>query len=176
MKKDIVFIGGVHGVGKSYFCNLLADRYDIEHVTASSLIGKHIRQSKYKTVQSITNNQVILAKELSKFRTNHQMILLDGHFCLLDKKREIKKIPLETFEEIAPKAIILLIDNPTSIYTRISDRDGKKLNEELITALQKCEIKNAKYISRTLNVPLVMVNHITDTDQMINVVSTYFEK
>jgi 2-phosphoglycerate kinase len=34
----MIFVGGIHGVGKTLFCRNVTQHLDIEHVTASSLI------------------------------------------------------------------------------------------------------------------------------------------
>ena len=35
----MIFVSGVHGVGKSYFCNLVKDSVGIETYSASALIA-----------------------------------------------------------------------------------------------------------------------------------------
>lgn len=37
---NIIFIAGIHGVGKSTLCKKLSSRYNIEHYSASELIKK----------------------------------------------------------------------------------------------------------------------------------------
>lgn len=175
MDTTTVFIGGVHGVGKTYFCNLLSTEYDIEHVTASSLIGRHIQHAKDKTVPDIKNNQAILAEELYKFRTHHRTILIDGHFCLLDKNQGIQSVPLGTFEAIAPRAIILLHDDPAAINSRLSVRDGNIFSEDLIAALQENEMMHAQYVSKSLDVPLELIEQTVNLYESIKEVSIYFK-
>ena len=58
-KRRIVFIAGVHGVGKTTLCNELAARFNIEHFSASNLIARekeeeHLRN---KRVENIAGNQ-----------------------------------------------------------------------------------------------------------------------
>lgn len=82
-----VFIGGVHGVGKTYFCKHIVCRFDAAHVTASELIGRHIKHQADKTVPDIEENQLILTEELERYQTSYRTILLDGHFCLLNVRQ-----------------------------------------------------------------------------------------
>ncbi len=44
----MIFVSGVHGVGKSYFCNLVKDSVGIETYSASALIAtkKHSGSAK----------------------------------------------------------------------------------------------------------------------------------
>jgi adenylate kinase len=62
MKRRIIFIGGVHGVGKTTLCKKIESRFNIEHFSASNLIAKekaeeHLRN---KQVENITENQDFL--------------------------------------------------------------------------------------------------------------------
>ncbi len=173
MANRTVFIGGVHGIGKSYFCKKLADQFDAEHVTASSLIERHVKKSKNKTVPDVKKNQLILAEELSRYKTDCRTILLDGHFCLLSSTSDIEDVPLSTFEAISPYAIILLKDNPSSIVARLSKRDSQSYNLKLISALQDREYIRANLVSKALNVPIKVIEPIIDIEKSIREVAIY---
>ncbi|HDY87969.1 MAG TPA: AAA family ATPase [bacterium] len=173
MANRIVFIGGVHGVGKTYFCKKLADQFDTEHVTASSLIMRHVKKFKNKTVPDVEKNQLILAEELSLYKTDRRTILLDGHFCLLSSTSDIKDVPLSTFEAISPYAIILLKDNPSSIVTRLSQRDGQAYNLNLVSALQDREHERANLVSEALKVSIKVIEPMIDIEKSIREVSKY---
>lgn len=173
MVKRIIFIGGVHGVGKTNFCQKLSGQFDAEHVTASDLIRRHIKLSKNKTVADIENNQLILAQELSRHQTDRQTLLLDGHFCLQNSTSDIQDVPLSTFEAISPYAIILLEDAPSSIVTRLSNRDKQIHHLDLISTLQNRELKRAHFVSETLNIPIRVVNPIIDIERSIREVARY---
>lgn len=175
MTTNTVFIGGVHGVGKTHFCNRLAGEFDVEHITASSLIGRHIKHSKDKTVPDIEKNQMILADELSRYKTKLLTILLDGHFCLLNESLGIQDVPLYTFRVIAPRAIVLLKDDPASIVARLSNRDGHTYSVDLIAALQAREIECANLVSQSLDIPLKTIERMTDVNKSIKVVAIYFQ-
>lgn len=58
----MIFISGVHGVGKGYFCNLVNKELGIESYTASDLIskGKDIDFDSNKLVSDIEDNQLYL--------------------------------------------------------------------------------------------------------------------
>ena len=168
-----VFIGGVHGVGKTYFCKNLVGRFDVEHVTASELIGRHIKHQIDKTVQNIEKNQLILAEEINRYQTNCRTILLDGHFCLLNATSDIHDVPLETFKAISPCAIILLIDKSAAISERLSKRDSHLYSTELISALQSREIARANFVSQSLKVPISVIEVTEALEESINKVDLY---
>lgn len=55
----MIFVSGVHGVGKSYFCNLVKESTGIETYSASTLIAakKQSEFSKHKLIPDIDDNQ-----------------------------------------------------------------------------------------------------------------------
>ncbi|MBD1214592.1 MAG: AAA family ATPase [Dolichospermum circinale Clear-D4] len=160
MKRQIIFIGGVHGVGKTTLCKKIESRFNIEHFSASNLIAKekaeeHLRN---KQVDNITENQDFLVTAINKYFKNETWYLLDGHFCLLNKNNEISKIPYSTYEGICPSAIIVLVDQPENIYTRLNLRDSIEHDLSLLRFFQEQEIDYAGYIKDKLNIPYIMCN------------------
>lgn len=155
---DVVFIGGIHGVGKTSYCSRIAHEYNVEHVTASALISRHIKHSTDKTVEDINKNQRILSEELSRFHTDRASILLDGHFCLLDKDNNIQDIPLVTFQSISPRSIILLMADPSIISSRLSKRDSSSFRVDFLKELQERELARAHFIAESLNIPILVVD------------------
>lgn len=157
MANRIIIVGGVHGVGKTHFCQKLSDKFDVEHVTASSLIKRHKHLKKNKDVVDVDGNQSVLVAELSRYQIKKSTLLLDGHFCLLSKTTEIEDVPLSTFRAISPFAIFLLKDDPLDITKRISQRDGVNHEPELIASLQEREITRATLVSSALNIPIFII-------------------
>lgn len=78
---------------------------------------------------------------------------LDGHFCLIDKKGKITKVPEETFNKLAPKAIIVLKDSIENIIDRLYKRDSIMYDHELIKLFQAKELNYSSEISKKLGVP-----------------------
>jgi len=173
METRTVFIGGVHGVGKTYFCKNVVCHFDVAHVTASELIGRHIKHQVDKTVPDVDKNQLILSEELARYQTSCRTIFLDGHFCLLNGASNIQDVPLKTFKAISPCAILLLIDNPEVIAGRLSNRDNRIHSTELISELQSREIARAKLISQSLEIPISIINATEDPEESIKKVALY---
>ncbi len=166
MVNKTVFVGGVHGVGKTHFCKNIICRFDAAHVTASELIGRHVKHQIDKTVSNIGRNQLILAEELARYQTSCRTILLDGHFCLLDATSTIQEVPLETFKAVSPCAIVLLIDNPEAIVERLSNRDSRTHRLKLTSELQSKEIMRAEFVSQSLEIPISIINAIEDIEDI----------
>ena len=173
MTAKTVFIGGVHGVGKTHFCNNIVSHYDVAHVTASELIGRHVKHQIDKTVSDIEGNQLILAEELARYQTSCRTILLDGHFCLLNAASSVQDVPVETFKAISLYAIILLIDNPEIIAERLSNRDSRVHSIELISELQSREIVRANLTSQSLQVPISVIEVTEALEESIKKVALY---
>ena len=150
MKRQIIFVSGVHGVGKTTLCKKIASRYKIEHFSASNLIAKEKAEEhlQNKQVENITGNQDFLVTAINKYFKNETWYLLDGHFCLLNKNNEITKIPYSTYEGICPRAIILLVDEPENIYTRLNSRDSIKHDLSLLRSFQEQERRRQYLLHR----------------------------
>ena len=165
----MIFISGVHGVGKSYFCDLLKDRLGVVSYSASKLIAdkKNAGFSPDKLVADIDENQLYLLEAIRELRESGDEFLLDGHFCLLNKEGAITRIPLDTFTSLAPDAIVLLTEDPDIIAKRRQDRDGIQHSATDIKAFQDAEVAYAKEVAALLNAPLKVSAGSSDVDSTI---------
>lgn len=150
-----IFVGGVHGTGKSSFCRQLKEHLMCEYVSASTLLNW---KSKSKQVNDVPHNQAILAELLQSHTQDDVSYIIDGHFALWNKNNECELVPLETFSSINLDAIIIITCAPELIHKRLEDRDSLVYKLENITNLQTSEIKQAKYIAESLDIPLMIVN------------------
>lgn len=147
----------MHGVGKTYFCEELASRYNLIHHSASKLIAakKAISFDSSKRVGQISENQDYLIEAIKELKMEESVLLLDGHFCLLNKSGEVVRLPSETFLNLSPIGIILIIDHVENISEKLSKRDKvQALSIDLIEQFQEEEIKYAKEIAASLQIPL----------------------
>jgi len=160
---NIIFIGGVHGVGKTTFCSKLIERIskNLRHISASEIIKKYKNSTKefvYKKVNNISNNQELLIEGLKKERENTD-ILLDGHFVLLDKEGNTQRIDLNTYKNIQIKSILLLVDEPENIKKRLNQRTlNNAFTIDLLKAMQSEEIDWAKEVANQLYLPIKIIN------------------
>ena len=170
----MIFISGVHGVGKSFFCNLLKERLGVVSYSASKLISdkKKTGFAPDKLVADIDENQLFLLEAIKDLRSEGAEFLLDGHFCLLNQEGVITRIPLDTFTTLAPDAIVLLTENPDIIAKRRQDRDGIEHSAADIKAFQNEEIKYSTEVAGLLNVPLKISTGNNDIDSTIEFIHT----
>ena len=165
----MIFISGVHGVGKSYFCNLVKEATGIECYSASSLIRDRKKHGfpADKRVADIDENQLYLLAAVDDLRASVGEFLLDGHFCLLNTEGEITRIPLDTFTTLKPEAIVLLTEDPDIIAKRRQERDNVEHKASDIKAFQDEEIKYAKEVADILQVPLKISAGSNDVNNTI---------
>lgn len=137
----MIFVSGVHGVGKSYFCNLAKEFAGIETYSANALIATKKRSgfTKNKPIPDIDENQQFLLWAVDELRTLCQNFILDGHFCLLNASGKVQRIPYGTFAMLKPDAIVLLTENSEIIASRRRKRDGIEASVESIEYFQREE-------------------------------------
>lgn len=164
----MIFVGGIHGVGKSYFCERIKQQLNIDFFEASELIekSKAIKFDSSKRIIDIENNQQLLLDAVARLNENGKKYILCGHFCLLDKEGRIKKLPKEVFLRLNPISIILLTEDPINIYERRKRRDGYFQSIDDINLFQSKEIKYALEIADENNIPISVVNSGFDIEQI----------
>lgn len=156
IKSNIIFVGGIHGVGKGYICSELTKSYNIRHLVSSEVLQWD--KGNEKRVKDVDLTQNILLENLKKIISPDEKYLLDGHFCLLNIDNTIQDIPFNTFREINPIFIILITDELLQIKERLDKRDNKIYDIELLDKFQKREIKYAKTIADELGIECIEIS------------------
>jgi adenylate kinase len=157
MTRSIVFVAGIHGVGKTSFCQLLANRLSLEHTSASTLIKRAKQQDLLhgKAVENVSANQDVLITALTRYHWSSPALLLDGHFCLLTTERKIQPIPLLTFRLMHPSSVILLVDEEEVIQQRLQERDQVTYPLDFLVDFQLAERNHAQTVCQELAIPLL---------------------
>lgn len=167
--KKIVFVGGIHGVGKTTLCKKISNELALEHYSSSELISKLKAKniSKDKKVNDISGNQNILLQSVNKYLSEEKLYLLDGHFCLLDSYGCVTKIPFDTFKHLCLEAIIVLVDDESKISERLMGRDTRLYPISLVKQFQTDEIQYAKEVAEYLNIKYKIINVSTDFNEAL---------
>lgn len=156
----VIFVGGVHGVGKGTHCQLISQRTGIPWFTASSII-KTEKQSAIavdtKAVADPNGNQSLLLRGVRRVTTANSTILLDGHFTILNSHNSIVLIDVEVFDQLQLQGIVVLKDNPSIICNRLRSRDGCEWAVADISSHQETEITHAQMVATKLAIPIMMV-------------------
>ncbi len=154
----VIFIGGVHAVGKTTACEFLQTELDLECHSASALI-KLEKASAIpeigKIVSDIPSNQDLLTRSVECIsQRKNAPIVLDGHFTLPNVCDKIEEIEIDVFKALDIKCIIIFHDNPEAIASRFRGRDGEGRSVALIRQHQESEIAHAQSVARKLKIPI----------------------
>lgn len=174
MRNGVIFIGGIHGVGKTSLCNEISSQTGLQHFSASNLIQRlrnTYHDSANKVVKDIGGNQELLVTAINQYIGNNTITLLDGHFCLLGSTSKVTRISKEAFNDISPIAIIVLYDTITNISSKISSRDGVKYDVNLLSSFQNDEVNYSKHIANTLNIPYLLFDVSRDKSEIVEFIT-----
>ncbi len=170
----MIFVSGIHGVGKTYFCNIIKEKLGIKNYSASQLIAERRKKvfSADKYVSDIDDNQLLLLDAVNELRQAGGEFILDGHFCLLNEEGVITRIPMETYIMIKPDTMVLLLENPKIIAERRFQRDGIRQEECAIIDFQEAEKVYATEIAEQLNIPLEVSRGAPDLERILEILKT----
>ncbi|KXS31822.1 MAG: Uncharacterized protein AWT59_2038 [Candidatus Gallionella acididurans] len=156
----VIFVAGIHAVGKSSACKAVSGKCGIPHFTASQIIRDEKSSAiseESKLVTDVVDNQRLLIQGVSRLLAGGHF-LLDGHFTMRRKSDGcIETIHVDVFRELHVESIVLFIDEPEQIAKRMHARDGVSHPIELLQLHQDAEIAHAKHIATTLKLPLVIL-------------------
>lgn len=168
--KKLIFIGGIHGVGKTTICNEIVSTYSLDFYSASDIIANSKKEqfSSSKLIPDIEDNQFYLIDGIKNTKSVHQYSLLDGHLCLINDKREVSKIPEFVFDEIHPVALIIVIDEISTILKRLEKRDSNTYDSLFLEKFQNEELEYSRTLANRLNIPLQIYNQAIDSRNLLH--------
>lgn len=170
----MIFISGVHGVGKSYFCDMVKQTIDINAYSASTLISEKKKSgfSRDKLIPDIDDNQQYLLQAVDELRATEGNFILDGHFCLLNAEGKVQRIVYETFTALKPEAILLLTEAPEIIAERRQSRDNRDVTVESIKEFQDSEEVYAKEVAEAIDAKLFISKGTSDLEKSIEFIKS----
>lgn len=157
----MIFLGGVHGVGKTSMCDSISKKFELKVASASAIIRSeraHPTSDLRTAVMNVCGNQELLIRGVQRLVTNELgHYLLDGHFALRTLGGNIEEVSADVFHSIGVKGLICLVDEPSAIAQRLAERDGVSQDLDAISQLQAAELSSADLVSRTLGIHLKVV-------------------
>lgn len=172
----VIFVAGIHAVGKSSACKLLSSETGIPHYTASQIIREEKASAiseDSKLVADVAENQRLLVQGVSRLLQNGNLLLLDGHFTMRRKSDGgIEEIHVDVFSDLRIGGIVLFIDQPEEISKRMNLRDGVSLPVDIFHEHQEAEILHARHVASTLGLPLAVLQAF-DTKGMAEALSDW---
>lgn len=169
MHQPIVFVGGVHGSGKSTLSRYLAGELPAVHKTAGELIREAATANlvvtvgaQGKAVPDVDANQEVLLRGLLAFQSrtgaDTRPLLLDGHFALMNPDGEVVEVSPEVFGVIAPVAVLLVEADAAVVRRRLAARAPEAPSDDLIAALAARERARAMDTAEVLQVPIYLLD------------------
>jgi adenylate kinase len=157
----MIFLGGVHGVGKTSMCAGVSERFGLRVISASAIIREERERpsSDSRTaVFNVAGNQGLLVRGVHRIVTDiPERYLLDGHFALRTLAGDIEEIDADVFRAIGVSGLICLVDDPGAIAQRLAARDRAVHDVIAISQLQAAELRSAEAAARTLGLGLNVV-------------------
>ena len=164
----MIFLAGIHGVGKDVFSKEIEEKTGIKSYLASRLIQEQGNMSfnANKRTNNISKNQDYLVEAIRNKNLSGRYIL-NGHFCLLNENGEPERIPIKTFYELNPSKIIILKEKAEIIIGRRMIRDKKEVSVEETERFQNEEIIYGKEVAKKLGIPIKVFDVRNENKQAI---------
>lgn len=143
---SVIFLAGVHGVGKGFIGVPVAQALGLGHFTASQLIREEKGQTTWgadKMASDLDDNQLALIRAVSQRRLTHHSILLDGHFVLRNAQGTLNPLETKVFNELRLTGVILLTEESNVIARRLALRDKGEPDVDAISELADAEYGHA---------------------------------
>lgn len=159
----VIFLAGAHGVGKTFLGKPVAESLGIKHVTASALIREELGGQNWKEnkhTSDVDKNQEALIAAVSRL-SKDAPLMLDGHFVLRNSEGVIVPIPVEIFNRLAIKSVIVM-ESPSDIVALRLEKRGAAQSLEKIAEIAAEELKHAQYVSEELHVPFLRLLSSTE--------------
>lgn len=148
---NIIFIGGIHGVGKGTLCKKICNELNLQHLSASDVLKwEEISEKENKLVKDFTSTQNRLITNLQQIVNENERYVLDGHYCLLNMDNLPEKIDFDTFRALNPFAFIIVVDDVDEVKRRLESRDKREYDHELLFEFQQQELDYSKELAEQL--------------------------
>ena len=173
----IIFLGGIHGVGKSFLGSYAAEKNHFLHKSASQLIKAERGDQSWnekKHTNEIEVNQKALISALNKLKKNRESLLLDGHFCLKGSDGAIETIEIDVFKQLNLDALLLLEADIHILKERLKIRDATSYTESFLNEFLLKERHQAILVSEKLNIPLKIM-HSPNKNEFNEAVKSVFK-
>jgi adenylate kinase len=171
-----VFVGGVHGIGKSTCCRRVAVTLGLLHHSASDLIRQQqcaAISSWSKAVVDPAFNQSLLVQAVRRIAgAGTKTLLLDGHFTIPATSGSYELVPPEVFRELGTVHIVLFRGDAFGIWKRRIERDGRSPTIDEIQFQQDAEWNHAQQVAAHLCIPVSLLMAL-DCEGLIELVRSH---
>jgi adenylate kinase len=162
-----VFVAGAHGVGKTFLAKSAAGRLGLRYATASQLIREergHVTWTETKQVTQIDENQVALARAVSRIIAHGEELLLDGHLVLRTRPNEHQRLAESVFRNLRCRRIIVLTAPVDVLLGRLRARGDETWSVEELAAFSQAEVQHGETVAAQLGIDIVTLSTPCDSD------------
>ena len=165
----MIYVGGIHGAGKTTFCQEVQKVTGIPFFSASSLIKarRNLDFPASKYAADMETDRQCLLDAVQDLRRNGEEFLLDGHFCLLNAEGTVTRLPYDTFQRLQPDIMVLLREEPSVIAKRLKERDSVERSISAIHAFQDEEVRYAEETAKQMHIPLIISEGNSDIGRIV---------
>jgi adenylate kinase len=153
----IIFVAGIHGVGKTFLGAPVAQQLGIRHATASQLIRKERGLQSWgadKRVSGLDENQAALVSATKRLHSSGQNLLLDGHFVLRGTNGAFNEIDPQVFRDLQIGAVLLLEADTDVVIDRLRVRGDTSWSPMELRTLAAREEAHARHVSSALGIAI----------------------
>jgi adenylate kinase len=168
-----IFVGGVHGVGKTDVCTRVSNQLTLSHFTASAMIkaldSSAVKQHT-KSVDSVPKNQDLLVQAVAQFYSSGtSRLILDGHFAVPNIVSQFEIVSADIFKQLQLDGVAVCFDDASQIHARRISRDKSSVGIQEIEGIQRIELEHGKFVAKSLGIPFFKVKAF-DTDALLRFV------
>lgn len=152
-----IFVGGVHGVGKTFTTKPACAKLGLLHATASKLISEERGLATWdaeKAVSEVSENQAALIAAAKRIGNSGATLVLDGHFVLRRSPGEFERLPVDVFQALDCASILLIRAPVPVLLDRLQARGDRSWRETELRDFSKAEDEHSAYVARLLRTPL----------------------
>lgn len=160
-----IFVGGVHGAGKTFLAKPACENLGLVHATASQLIRSergHASWADDKTVSDVEHNQRALINAVRRVRENGGQLVLDGHFVLRKDIGVHERLEASVFADLECRSVLLVQCDAAAVLERLLLRDGgTNWSIQEVGAFIQAEAAHGALVADRLGVAFVLLTNPT---------------
>lgn len=156
-----VLVAGPHGAGKTFLAKPAAERLGLRYATASQLIRDergHATWTETRQVTQIDENQIALARAVTRILDGGEQLLLDGHLVLRNRPNDHQRLADSVFRNLRCRRIIILTAPVDVLLSRLRGRGDETWTSGEITAFSAAEIQHGEAVASQLGIELAILN------------------
>lgn len=157
----MLFVGGVHAVGKTFLLKPACEGLGLRHATASQLIREQRGLATWtpsRMANDIDENQRALVDAARRLTGACEGVVLDGHFVLRRETNAHEKINAIIFADLMIRGAILLECSSAIVLERLRQRGDDTWTIAEIERFAETEALHGKAVCSALGIPLLRLN------------------